>query len=163
MRFWSLTLLLVAVILLSTQLQPSDGASRKKKKNARKKGEHEEDSVVYTSEADKLIKLAEMKEKLLNKDKPDKETQDATIIALRAHEKELRIDLVRSIVNHGDDSVEKATSLHLLGRNLYHQEKFEDVVEASQEIVRIHEITDGPESIPVAQGKYLYLILQFPF
>ena len=98
MRFWLLALLLVTVILLSTQIQSSDGASRKKRKNARKKGEHEEDSVVYTSEADKLIKLAEMKEKLLKKDKPDKETQDATIVALRAHEKELRIEIGRAHV-----------------------------------------------------------------
>ena len=80
MRFWLLALLLVTVILLSTQIQSSDGASRKKRKNARKKGEHEEDSVVYTSEADKLIKLAEMKEKLLKKIKHYYRTNSKNLI-----------------------------------------------------------------------------------
>lgn len=154
MKLSRFTLLLTLVVLLSSQFQCSDGASskgRRRKKKASKKGGNEiEESVVYSSQADKLIKLAEMKKKLAQEEAPN----PSILIALETDEIKLRKDLLRAIINHGEDSIEKASALHLLGRNLYHQQKFELVVEASQEIVRIHEKVDGPESMQVAQGQY---------
>ena len=157
MNLSKLSLLLTLAILLLSCIDCIDAAKstggRRRKKKAKKNGENTaEDSVVYTSEADKLIKLAEMKKKMAQEEKRD--PNDASVIALQTDEIKLRKDLLRAIVNHGDVSAEKATALHLLGRNLYHQQKYELVVEVSQEIVKIHEKVDGPESVQVAQGKF---------
>lgn len=71
---------------------------------------------------------------------------------LESEELNLKRDVMRSELNYGVDSIEKATSLHKLGRNMYQQGKYHDLKELSKEIVRIHEVVDGTDHVNVANA-----------
>jgi hypothetical protein len=62
-------------------------------------------------------------------------------------EKKLKMDVVRAELNHGEFSSERAKALHALGGNMFRQQRFEDLLELSKQIVRIHETMDGFEAV----------------
>ena len=112
------------------------------------------DSIGYVSETEKLIKLAEIKNRALLAGRSNEEgvTLKTT---LATQEIDLRKDLIRAMSNYGKVSAETASALHLLGRNMFEQQKYEEVIEASKQIVNIHEEIDGPESLNTALGSPL--------
>ena len=82
----------------------------------------------------------------------DPELSDQEKTKLNREEKELRKELTRVVLNHGNDSKEKAAVLHRMGRNLFQQKRFDDIFDLSLEILRIHELIDGPESKETAMA-----------
>jgi hypothetical protein len=46
---------------------------------------------------------------------------------------------------NGEISLQHANALHALGGSLYELRRFEELLEMSKEIVRIHEQLEGPE------------------
>ena len=160
---------LILVVLLISFFISSDGAKKKNKRKSKKNDRvNEADSADNSSQREKHSRIAESElnsagEPLSNNGGGD--TADPSLLtddpSLQVEENELRVNLLRAIVNHGDDSLEKATALHVLGRNLYHQRKYSYVAEISNEIVRIHEKIDGSESIQVALGLITSVPLNF--
>ena len=159
---------LILVVLLVSLFISSDGAKKKKRKSKKNDRVNEADSADNSSEREKHSRIAGSElnsagEPFSNNRGGD--TLDPSLLtddpSLQAEENELRVNLLRAIVNHGDDSLEKATALHVLGRNLYHQRKYSYVAEVSNEIVRIHEKIDGSESIQVALGLITSIPLKF--
>ena len=160
---------LILVVLLISFFISSDGAKKKNKRKSKKNDRvNEADSADNSSEREKHSRIAGSElnsagEPFSNNRGGD--TLDPSLLtddpSLQAEENELRVNLLRAIVNHGDDSLEKATALHVLGRNLYHQRKYSYVAEISNEIVRIHEKIDGSESIQVALGLITSVPLNF--
>ena len=160
---------LILFVLLISLFISSDGARKKNKKKSRKNSKvTEEDSSDISSQREKHSKITGSKldstvdTHTIN---GGRDTTDLSLqtddLSLQEEENELRVNLLRAIVNHGDDSLEKATALHVLGRTLYHQRKYSDVTDVSNEIVRIHEKIDGPESIQVALGLITSVLLNF--
>ncbi len=92
------------------------------------------------------------KEQAEKRMKGDPDLSDAEKMKYKAEEKELRIELTRAVMNYGDDSNEKAKVLHKVGANLFKQKRFDDIFDISKEILRIHELNDGPESKEAAQA-----------
>ena len=134
-------------------MRPSDGAKSKKRKarRGRKNIEAEVDSIGYASETEKLIKLAEIRNRALMDGRSDEDGVTMKTI-LATQEIDLRKDLIRAMSEHSDKSAETASALHLLGRNMFEQGKYEEVIEISAQIVRIHEEIEGPESLNTALG-----------
>lgn len=140
--FW-----IVAVL----QFKESEGVSNKKKRRNKRKNKNddiEEYPLVYNSEEEKASKLQEIKAGLSDSAEGD----ETDYVALETEEKELKKNLFRAILDYGEDSLEKAAALHGLGRNMYQQKKYDELVDAAQEIVRIHEGVDGRESLKTAQA-----------
>ena len=67
------------------------------------------------------------------------------LIRLRREELGLRIKLREIEEEYGVISEEYAAAMHRFGKNLHTQQRYDDLFIVAQEIVRIHEILDGPE------------------
>lgn len=67
-------------------------------------------------------------------------------------ERKLRRELERVKTQHGRVSSQYVNVLHQLGRAIYRQERYEEVLETAREIVKIHEAIDGPEHINTAKA-----------
>ena len=144
----------VGILLISSHISPSDGSRNKKRKGRRGRKNIEAevtDSIEYASETEKLIKLAELKNMVLMGGRSDQDGVTMKTI-LATQEIDLRKDLIRAMSAYSDKSAETASALHLLGRNMFEQQKYDEVVEISAQIVRIHEEIDGPESLNTALG-----------
>lgn len=109
------------------------------------------DTIVFTDEADKLKKINELKQKTLE-DRRDKARVEKAKLKLESDEISLKKGVMRAVLNHGDDSKEKAIALHKLGRNLYQQDRFDEAFEMSFEISRIHSVIDGKDSLAYADA-----------
>jgi Tetratricopeptide repeat len=57
------------------------------------------------------------------------------------------IDLYRITLDSGENSLDRATALHKLGRNVFRQGRHQDGFGIAQEIVRLHEVNDGVEHL----------------
>ena len=141
----------VGILLISSHISPSDGSRNKKRKGRRGRKNIEADSIEYASETEKLIKLAELKNMVLMGGRSDQDGVTMKTI-LATQEIDLRKDLIRAMSAYSDKSAETASALHLLGRNMFEQQKYDEVEEISAQIVRIHEEIDGPESLNTALG-----------
>ena len=131
--------------------------AKKKKKSKKSTSAHEpgaEIEVDYTNEEDKDRKLRQLRAKLKAKQpEEDNEEEQARKMAVFVGEEDgLRKNVLRAILNHGEFSKQKADALHKLGRNVYQQGKFEDVMEVAENIVKIHEQIDGPEAMITAEA-----------
>lgn len=159
-----LLLLTICVALLWSDWTTTGVDAKKKKKSKKKKSKKRattlsndpmaEIEVDYTNEEDKDRKLRQLKAKM-RADQPaedDEEELERKKAALAAEEEGLRKNVLRAILTHGEFSKEKADALHKLGRNVYQQGKFEDVMEVAQGIVKIHEKIDGPEAMITAEA-----------
>lgn len=131
--------------LLLLLLSAVDGKAK------RRTAKNDPDVIRYSSEEDKNAKLQDLKAKTLERSR-DTSRQESEQRKLRTAEEGLRKDVLRAIVNHGDNSKQKAQALHKLGRNIYQQERFDETFEMSLEILRIHSVLDGPESGPFADA-----------
>lgn len=104
------------------------------------------EEVHFTSKDDldtKIKNIKELKEKdaFLNEGMSSKELKE-----LKDLEIELRKDVMRAELTYGEFSKERATALHKLGGNMFRQERFEEIYEIANQIVRIHEAVDGYEA-----------------
>jgi len=113
----------------------------------------EEEIVQFDSKADLQRKI----EEVANKKKKDMQSADLDITPqelrkLKRKEPELtkKVEIAKSL--HGENSRERATALSELGRNIYKQGRYEEVLSVSKEIVRIHEVIDGPEAEMTAKA-----------
>lgn len=122
-----------------------------KSKRPGRASKNDPDVIQYASEEDKNAKLQELKTKTLERSR-DTSRLESEQRKLKSEEEGLRNDVLRAIVNHGDDSKQKAQALHKLGRNIYQQERFDETFQMSREILRIHSVLDGPESGPFADA-----------
>jgi predicted HTH domain antitoxin len=139
---------IVALLLFNESEGISEKKKQKKNKRKNKNYDIKESPLVYSSEEDKASKLQEIKAGLSD----SAEIDNTDYVALEIEEKELKKNLFRAILDNGEDSLEKAAALHGLGRNMYQQKKYDELVDAAQEIVRIHEEVDGKESLKTAQA-----------
>jgi hypothetical protein len=71
---------------------------------------------------------------------------------LQRDELNLRNEMYEIKKVHGRETPEYVAGLHSLGRNIYKQGRFDEVMELAQEIVSIHEEMDGPEHINTAKA-----------
>jgi hypothetical protein len=125
---------------------------KKKASKTKKKDTNDEIKVTYANEEEKERKIRELREKFNTEDQPDPVEQKKKNDALVAAEEGLRKNVYRAILNHGEFSKEKANALHILGRNVYQQGKFEEVVTIATDILKIHETLDGPEALITAEA-----------
>ena len=149
-------------LLLSSSCLPEVTAGKKKTKKGKKKTTkptkssstkaNEEIQVTYANEEEKERKIRELREKLIMDDQPDPAEIKKKMDALVAAEEGLRNNVYRALLNHGEFSKEKANALHILGRNVYQQGKFEEVATIATEILKIHETLDGPEALITAEA-----------
>ncbi|KAJ1408433.1 hypothetical protein B484DRAFT_403539 [Ochromonadaceae sp. CCMP2298] len=61
---------------------------------------------------------------------------------------------------NGEISLQHATALHALGGSLYELGRFEELLEMSKVIVRIHEQLEGPEKCEQAMLRMLYILVK---
>lgn len=125
---------------------------RSKNKNKDKGGpqyaEPEVEEIKYGSEEEKEEILKKLKQERQAKEKMgDESPSTKEMVKLKLEEKDLRRELGQAVMEYGTDSKEKSAVLHKVGRNLFKQRRFEDLWEISLDIVRIHELHDGPESL----------------
>ena len=157
------TFSLLLFLLFSSSWLPSvDGAKKTKKQKkkaikAKKRDKsqtnaNEEIQVTYATEEEKERKIRELREKLSMDDQQDPAELQKQNEALIAAEEGLRKNVFRAILNHGEFSKEKANALHVLGRNVYQQGKFEEVATIATDILKIHETLDGPEALITAEA-----------
>ena len=145
---------IIAVLTTSINSKTHDNPVEKSKSSEAL----EDSSIRYGSDAEKERKLSALRHELNQKNK-DKEVIDTLSDGvdnqkqqLINEEVKLRKNVYRAALDYGDDSLEKANALHALGRVIYKQGKFQDLVDTAEEILRIHEEVDGPESLKVAQA-----------
>lgn len=108
-------------------------------------GDGEEDVIKFNSEEDMKRKMAKLKQ-LRSHDGKDPILSDAELRELQDKEKELRKNVLRAALHHGDVSHEKAAAMHAMGRNLFKQQRYSSIYVIAWDILRIHEILDGPDS-----------------
>ena len=145
--------LVLAVFVLLLLLSSVPGVDAKKKKKVKKGQKQRKTSTVevnglgevtveYKSEDDKARQLRDL----------TKNKKAEAAAAEDDPEEQARRLAKQAIKKHGEYSREKATALHELGRNVYQQGKFEDVVDVAEDIVKIHEVLDGPEAFITAEA-----------
>lgn len=150
--------LLLFLLFSSTWLPEVAGGKKKKKKTSKSKktaptkNTQEEIQVTYANEEEKERKIRELREKFSMDDQQDPTEVKKKLDALVAAEEGLRNNVYRAILNHGEFSKEKANALHVLGRNVYQQGKFEEVATIATDILKIHETLDGPEALITAEA-----------
>ena len=158
--------LVLAVFVLLLLLSSVPGVDAKKKKKVKQGQKQRKTSTVevnglgevtveYKSEDDKARQLRDLtknKKAEAAAVEDDPEEQARRLAKLVAEEDGLRHNVEQAIKKHGEYSREKATALHELGRNVYQQGKFEDVVDVAEDIVKIHEVLDGPEAFITAEA-----------
>lgn len=88
----------------------------------------------------------------LNRNVDSDELSEADRRKYQREESQLRRNLESIRIEHGKMSTEYANGLHALGRVVYLQKKYKEVLAVAKEIVRIHEKLDGPEHINTAKA-----------
>ena len=73
-------------------------------------------------------------------------------IKYQKEEVQLRKELDKVRQKYGRMSEQHVNALHALGRNIYKQQRYEEVYSFAQEIVKIHESIDGPEHLNTAKA-----------
>lgn len=109
------------------------------------------DVIVYTDEIDKDNKIQELKAEAVRRSR-DTAAAEREKRKLEKEEAGLKQDVLRATLHYGEESREKATALHKLGRNIYKQERWEETIQISLEISRIHSVLDGLDSLPYADA-----------
>lgn len=102
-------------------------------------------TVLNDDDLVEKVNVKDLPEKISQMKFNDHELSAAELFKLETEEAVLKKKVYLAVMDHGENSAEKAKALHLLGKNLYQQEKFEEVVDIAKDIVRIHEIKDGVE------------------
>lgn len=130
-------------------------AAKKKSKSPKSVAsmEEEEDIIEFTSKADMMKKMKEVADqKKREVQAADLEMSQQELRKLKRKEPELvkKVDIAKSL--YGEKSKERAAALSELGRNIYKQGRYEEVLSLSKEIVRIHEVIDGPEAEMTAKA-----------
>lgn len=153
-----LVLLYIITVMLVVDMIHSKSfvvaAKKKKSKSPESDASMEEEDVIeFTSKADmkkKMEKVVDLKKKEVQG--ADLEISPQELRKLKRKEPELvkKVDIAKSL--HGEKSRERATALSELGRNIYKQGRYEEVLSLSKEIVRIHEVIDGPEAEMTAKA-----------
>jgi len=114
-------------------------------------GDGEEDEVKFSSEEDKNAKIARLAE-LRAKEGKDPTLTEKDIGNMKREERELRKNVMRAALNHGDMSREKTTALHALGRNLFKQQRYDLIYDLAFDILAIHEEMDGVDHLDTAKA-----------
>lgn len=128
-------------------------AKKKSKSVLESDASMEEDVIEFTSKTDmkkKMEEVADQKKRRIQE--ADLEMSPQELRKLKRKEPELvkKVDIAKSL--HGEKSRERAAALSELGRNIYKQGRYEEVLSLSKEIVRIHEVIDGPEAEMTAKA-----------
>ena len=113
-------------------------------------GDGEDDVIKFSSEADAERKIKKLQE--LRKFEKEPVVSDSDLHELKVEEKKLRKAVMREAMNYGDISSEKAAAMHLLGRNLFKQQRYSLIYALSWDILHIHEKLDGVTSRKYAQA-----------
>jgi len=113
-------------------------------------GDGEDDIINFTSEADAERKIKKLQE--LRKFEKEPIISDSELAELTTEALKLRKAVMREAMNHGDISHQKAKAMHLLGRNLFKQQKYSLIYALSWDILHIHEKLDGVNSRAYAQA-----------
>ena len=153
MRTAAFILVFMLFVLLSSV--PAD-AKRKKKRIVSSSSDTQSGGLEIeqmSSNAGLEAKLKEMnaKKKLDDEELSEEELAKRQAV-LESEEKELRKNLFRTRRNYGPESKEMAAALHKLGKNVYHQGRYDEANEFAVEVVRIHEKIDGPDEIATAMA-----------
>lgn len=122
-------------------------ASSKKAKTTKAVNKDDDEEVKYSSKEDLDAKLKEIQRNREKDGYRDDTPSPSEMAQLREAEKDLRTDVIRAELNHGEFSKERAKALHALGGNMFRQQRFEELLELSKQIVRIHETMDGFEAL----------------
>lgn len=148
----SLTLLVRLLLILSilSGFIPSADARRRRRKSVKSEVDVEEE-IQFNSKDELDSKLDEFRKKRKSSALQEDISPDQLRI-LGAEESKLKKSLMKAVLDHGEDSKQKADALHSLGRNIYKQGRYSEVVDISKEIVRIHEVRDGPEHLNTANA-----------
>ncbi len=101
--------------------------------------------AVVDDDSVEKVNVKDVQEKLNKLKFSDHELSAAELFELEKEETNLKKNVYRAVLDHGENSAQKAKALHLLGKNLYQQEKFDQVVGIAKDIVQIHEFKDGVE------------------
>ncbi len=139
MKFLSLILLLVLVCLVFFNNVDCKKQSKKKKKASK------DENVATFSSREQLSK--HMKD-MTEKEKQgglDETPSEEELLELRKEEIRIRLSEDEIVEKHGKLSKEYGKYLHKLGRTIYKQQRYDELLEMSREIVKIHETLDGPE------------------
>jgi hypothetical protein len=127
--------------------------SKKKSGKGSPGDEPDVEEIKFESEEEKQEILQKLQRERQAKEKMgDEPPSSKEMVKLKMQERELRRELGEAVMKYGDDSKEKATVLHKVGYNLFKQVRFEDLWDISLEIVRIHELHDGPESVETGKA-----------
>ena len=106
-----------------------------------------EQEIKYSSEAELQAKLKEVSNNRKKEFLRDDSLSASELVEFKKREVELRKSLIRSELEHGEFSQERAKALHALGANMFRQQRFEELFEISKQIVKIHETLDGYEGL----------------
>ena len=134
-------LVVLSFLLIFAQIPAVEG--KKKKDDAI--------TLEYESESDLADKVQELGKKQQALHEEDELTFKERRL-LENEESSLRRKLFEAGAEFGEHSRERVTALHLLGRNVYKRGIYSEVLEVSKEIVTIHEVLDGPESVATAHA-----------
>jgi hypothetical protein len=88
----------------------------------------------------------------LNQNIDSDQLSESDRVRYQREEMQFRRNLESIRTQYGKMSSEYANGLHALGRVVYLQQKYKDVLTIAKEIVRIHERIDGPEHINTAKS-----------
>jgi hypothetical protein len=148
MKAQILTILVLAIVLAVLFTQPATvDAKRKKRKTSFDK---DTDNIKYSSQEELRAKVDDLnKEKKMKMEdsKMTKEEFEVHRRKLEKEEKELQTKVDVATKAYGRNSSQRAKAMHELGRNIYMQGRFEEVLQSAEEIVRIHEVIDGVEHL----------------
>eukprot|EP01038_Epipyxis_sp_PR26KG_P007874 gene7874-10689_t len=144
MKFHLMLLLIPFMILINI----SYGVKRKKKVDNKNDGPVEE--ITFNSKSELNSQINELKNR--QREDLNEPISAAKLKEFKEEESFLQKRLMKSVLDHGEDSREKATALHALGGNLYKQGRYEEVLSFAKEIVRIHEMLDGVEHVNTAHA-----------
>ena len=161
-----LMLISLVLLLLLSNVPVTEGKRKKQKKSLfkdRSKAEKDKDSSDYAAPEVEEIKFSsdEEKQEILAKMQAEKnkaqKVGDQPISSdkareLKTEERQLRRELGDVSMQFGEITTQRATVLHKIGRNLYGQQRYNDVWQVSLDILKIHEMLDGPESVKTAMA-----------
>ena len=137
--------IIIAAALLCVLLLVTSPVTAAKKRKSKKSSTVDETEIQFTTKEDLDAKMAKLNAE--QRKKYGDETDPAELAKLAKEEKELQKDVIRAELNHGKFSAQRAKALHAYGRNVYKQGRFDQVLQVSKDIVRIHEEVDGVDHI----------------
>lgn len=108
----------------------------------------DEVTIEYSSKGELNQKVKDLQKAVFEGDGPTMEE----LRQLSNAESDLKRKLFEARAEYGENSREAVTALHALGRNMYKRELFDRVFEISKQIVKIHEVLDGPEHVATANA-----------